>query len=128
MLSVTQTWNGPQAVQAVILDGWQGIVRCTLFLWERCSLAVGISNPRPYRTPSQPGEPPRLRTGWGQRNIAYELDQAAGIGRVGVRVNAKYMAMLDQGTKHIRPRPWLWAIAAKHMPQLEALAKAGRKP
>lgn len=118
--------NGTQRLAEIETAGWEAVQRCTVALWTACVQAVGVGNPRPYTTPSRPGEPPRLRTAHGQRNIAYELDQARGKGRVGVRLNARYMAMLDQGTRHIRPRPWLLFTVRKIWPRLQALAQGKR--
>lgn len=118
--------NAGQKLAEIEAAGWEAIQRCTVMLWTECVKATGISNPRPYDSPSKEGEPPRLRAGHGQRNIAYELDQAAGVGRVGVRVNAKYMAFLDQGTRHVRPRPWLLATAKRIWSRLAATARGER--
>lgn len=123
MLEVQYQWNGEEQAARIEAAGWEGVQRATVFLWTQCCKAVGVSNPRPYHTPSQPGEPPRLRTGWGQRNIRYQLDRARGVGKVGVGVNAKYMAYLDQGTKWIQPRPWLLATAKKFWGQLKKLVR-----
>jgi hypothetical protein len=122
MMQMQYVDNGKERIAEIEVAGWEAVQRCTVFLWTECVKATGISNPRPYITPSQPGEPPRLRTGHGQRNITYELDPAKGIGRVGVRVNAIYMAYLDQGTRRVLPRPWLLATAIKFRKQLEAIA------
>lgn len=124
MLEVQYRWDGTEQVAHIEAAGWEAVQRATVLLWQKCCQEVGISNPRPHKTPSQPGEPPRLRTGWGQRNIRYELDRAKGVGRVGVGVNAKYMAFLDQGTRRIRPRPWLLATAKKYRTQLQAILRS----
>lgn len=119
--------RGAERLAEIEAVGWEAIQRCTVLLWTECVRAVGVPNPRPYTTPSREGEPPRLRTAHGQRNIAYDLDQTKGVGRVGVRMNAKYMAMLDRGTRHTRPRPWLLFTARKIWPRLQALAQGKRK-
>lgn len=122
MIQLSYQWHGAEQLARIEAAGWESIVRCTVLLWTECSKAVGVSNPRPYTTPSAPGQPPKLRTGWGQRNIAYELDQAKGVGRVGVRMGAAYMAYLDQGTRRVAARPWLLATAQRLYAQLQALA------
>ena len=122
MIQMQYVDHGNERIAEIEAAGWEAVQRCTVFLWTECMKACGISNPRPYLNSSKPGEPPRLRTGFGQRNIAYELDQAKGIGKVGVRTNAKYMAYLDQGTSRILPRPWLLATAIKFRRQLEQMA------
>jgi hypothetical protein len=115
---------GSERLAEIQAAGQESIVRCTVELWTECLKACGVSNPRPYDTPSRPDEPPRLRTGFGQRNIAYEIEP--GRGRVGVRKNARYMAFLDQGTRYIDPRPWLLATAKKIWGRLQALALGKR--
>lgn len=127
MMQLQYQDHAGERIAEIEAAGWESIQHCTVFLWTQCMHATGVSNPRPYHDSSKPGEPPRLRTGFGQRNIAYELDQAKGIGKVGVRTNAQYMAFLDQGTRRVLPRPWLLATAIKFRRQLEALAK-GRGP
>lgn len=123
MIEIEYQDHGDQRKAEIEAAGWEAVQRCTVFLWTKAVQAVGVANPRPYDQPSKEGEPPRVRTGFGQRNIRYELNEQAGVGRVGVGVNAKYMAMLDQGTKHCRPRPWLLATALKFWGQLQALAR-----
>ncbi|QVL32344.1 hypothetical protein KIH39_00040 [Telmatocola sphagniphila] len=60
---------------------------------------VGISNPNPYLTPSEEGEFPRKRTGFGQASLTYEpasldvIRQTWEI-RVGYIENAFYMELL----------------------------------
>lgn len=117
MIQLQYTFNGTEKLAQIEAAGWESIQRCTVLLWTECSKAVGISNPRPYVTPAPKGQPPRLRTGWGQRNVAYELDQAKGTGRVGVRRGAIYMVYLDQ-----KDHPWLLATTQRIYPQLQALA------
>ncbi|MEK7767082.1 MAG: hypothetical protein AAB368_12670, partial [bacterium] len=48
------------------------LVRTVVFFHTGLQLVLNKSNPRPYKTPSKPGEPPRKRTGFGQRNVQYE--------------------------------------------------------
>lgn len=60
-----------------------------------------------YPNPSQPGQPPKKRTGFGQRGIVREVDRKNLIARVGVTAAAIYMAFLELGTRWIARRPWL---------------------
>lgn len=64
-----------------------------------------------YLNPSKPGEPPRKRTGWLQRNVVYDVDKQRLSARVGLTVNAKYGIYLELGTSRMHPRPWLLATA-----------------
>ena len=124
MIEIKYKDHGAERIASLNARGQEIIERLTVTLWTECMKACGVSNPRPYDTPSKPGEPPRLRTGHGQRNIAYEIEP--GRGRVGVRQNAIYMVFLDQGTKRIAPRPWLSAMVEKIWGRLQAIAGGGR--
>lgn len=122
MIKAELTFRGREAEAKLQATAWKNLVRAVVFFHTQLLLALNVSNPRPYRTPSLPGEPPRKRTGWGQRHVLYELDEAGRSARVGVSVNAAYMAMLDQGTRHIRPRPWLFATLKKVWGRLQEIA------
>jgi hypothetical protein len=123
MIRSKTTVYGDKAYESIVAAGYEQIQRATVFLWQKCTEEVNVSNPRPYVTPSQPGEPPRKRTGFGQRNIRYELNKDLHYGRVGIAVNALYMLFLDQGTTFIRPRPWLVATLDKYRAQIKAIAE-----
>lgn len=56
--------------------------------------------------PSQPGEPPALRTGFGRSSITWWRVEDLTV-RVGIRGNGVYMAYLETGTRKIARRPWL---------------------
>lgn len=56
--------------------------------------------------PSDPGEPPRMQTGKGIQSIAVEGPFADGKSYVTIH-GGEYLAMLDVGTRFIRPRPWI---------------------
>lgn len=62
-----------------------------------------------YPTPSEPGEPPRLRTGYGMRNIVFWFSgwKTTPVVRVGVAKNAFYMFWLEVGTETVARRPFL---------------------
>lgn len=108
---------------------WEGILRATVYFWNAVQQALNISNPRPYVTPSNPGEPPRKRTGFLAANVIYELNQKELKTRVGVLKNALYGLFLEFGTRRgLRPRPWLFATLKKVMPRLKALLKSQKAP
>lgn len=121
-MKATLKWNGPGVLAEIHAKSWEGIQRAVAFYHTKLLEALNVSNPRPYTTPSKPGEPPRKRTGWLQRNVAYELDEAKGEARIGVRENAKYGAYLELGTRFMKARPWLVATLKKHWNTIKALA------
>jgi hypothetical protein len=107
MISAKLQWRGDEALA---------------FFWQACVQTLNVSNPRPYDTPSKPGEPPRKRTGWLQRNVLYELDEKTLSGRVGITRNARYGLYLELGTRRMAARPWLLATLQKVEKQLNAIA------
>ena len=115
------------AVAEVRAASFDVIKRMVVFFWQQVQNALNVSNPRPHTTPSRPGEPPRKRTGFGARNVVYDLDPAAQAGRVGLMRNALYMGFLEIGTRRIKPRPWLLATLKKIAPQLRAIAEATKR-
>lgn len=115
--------RGGERIAEIEALGLLAVQRCTLELWKSCTFAVSKPNPPPYTNPSLPGEAPHLRTGQGQRNIAYEIVPEKLTGRVGVRQQGRYMAFLDIGTKRCKARPWLLATAKKIWTRLQAIAK-----
>ena len=143
-MRATIRWRGRQ-----IKKNWQrgleqGLRAAALFFHTQCRLAVSRPNTGKrvtvkrkrkggnkrsrtvYPNPSKPGQPPRLRTGFGRRNITWER-LGAGFRtryRVGVRTNAQYMAFLELGTRRVRARPWLKTTLERTERQLKALAQA----
>lgn len=123
-----------------------GLMRATVFLHMKCREAVNkpntgvrvpVKRQTPggnttsrtiYPNPSKPGEPPRKRTGWGQRHIVWEFDARQVVGRVGVSAAAIYMLFLELGTRFIRPRPWLVATLVKNLKMIGVLACTGGAP
>ena len=120
MVNVTSKWNGAEAYKFVIDAGMGGIIRATEFLYGHLLQVLSVSNPRPYTTPSAPGEPPRLRTGFLRKNVVREYDHANLSSRVGVTENAFYGAILELYMN----RPWLLVTVQRLMPQLQALFKS----
>ena len=78
-----------------------------------------------YPNPSKPGEPPRKRTGFGQRSIVREIDMKNIVARVGITAAGIYMFYLDQGTKHISRRPFILETLTKIRRVFIALLKTG---
>ena len=123
-MSAKNKWNGDAAYKFAMDGAWEGMLRATVYLWNQLQNVVGVSNPRPY-TPTPKGQPPRVRTGFGRKNIIYEADRATMTTRVGVLRNAIYLAYQE-----ISPRlnhPWLFKTAEALLPQLRTLAAGGKK-
>ena len=53
-----------------------------------------------YPHSSQPEESPRMRTGFGRRNIVWAADRAAMVARVGYTRNARYMIYHEVGIRY----------------------------
>lgn len=117
MIKVSFSWHGDEALAQVKSIGWERLQRCIVFFWQACQAALNVSNPRPYKTPSKPGEPPRKRTGWGQRHVVYELDKEKLQGRVGLASGAIYMLYHE-----FKNRSWLLSTLRKVEGQLNAIA------
>jgi hypothetical protein len=113
-----------QVLDRIETLAWEKIRRLTLYFWQQVNRALNVSNPRPYDTPSQAGEPPRKRTGFLQRNVLYELDRASLTGRVGVSRSALYGLYLELGTARMRARPFIASTLAAHRDKLRAIAAA----
>lgn len=77
------------------------LLRAIVFFQQHQQQRVGISNPRPHRTPSQPGEYPRKRTGFGQKGVVYAPGSVPEVIAEGLRVragqlaNSHYMLILE---------------------------------
>lgn len=61
---------------------------------------LNVSNPRPHKTPSKPGEWPKKRTGWGQGHVFYQPSTLGEVVntlsvRLGYGVSAAYMLYLS---------------------------------
>lgn len=125
MMKATLKWHGEEARLKVIATGWQYLVRAVVEYHTLLLKTLAVPNPRPYLTPSRPGEPPRKRTGAGQSGVQYELDEATHSARVGVLKNVVYMLYLELGTRRVAARPWLLATLKRNLAKLSDIA-AGR--
>ncbi len=122
MISGEMRWEG-DAMDQIKALAWEKIARVTAEYHAIVGAELNVSNPRPYKTPSAPGEPPRKRTGLGKTGVVYELDKKAMTGRVGPTENTIYMAFLDLGTSRVAARPWLFATARKYFSRLQAIVQ-----
>jgi hypothetical protein len=123
----------------------EGIQRATVFCHTQGRLLVNKPNTgrrvkvkRPvkggnntsrtvYDNPSQPGEPPRKRTGFGQRNIVWSYDPGKMVGRYGVTKNGLYMFFLELGTRRIAARPWMMKALTNNLRMVVALLQTGKR-
>ena len=108
----------------------EGLKSATVFYHTQCRLTVNVANPLnpdtgEYDSPSEPGEAPRVRTGFGREGIVWEFDEDKLEGRVGVTLNALYMFWLEIGTKYIARRPWLLSTLLTHQEVIGLLAASG---
>ena len=124
MMKARLTWNDPAGVQVVAL-AWDRLKAAVVTYHTLLLATLNVANPRPYTTPSRPGEPPRKRTGWLQSHTLYEFDEETHTGRVGVARNALYGIFLELGTRLMKARPWLLATLKKNFDKIAAIA-AGR--
>jgi hypothetical protein len=136
-------WNGKQFEQMLQKATADGLKRAGLFYQQRCQQAVSRPNTGKsvkikrrfpggnkrtrtiYPNSSKPGEPPRLRTGFGRKNIVINYDPKGRWVRVGITQNAIYMFYLEVGTRRIARRPWLLRTLMEHQRTIGALAASG---
>lgn len=124
-MAATITWNGKQAVIALKESTGKGLIAAALFLQARHKQALNLSNPRPYKTPSQPGEYPRKRTGQLQAGVLYHPTSAAEAGRTG-RVAIGYSPQAFYGgILEARGRLGLIDTLRKFQAQIVALIGGG---
>jgi len=93
-------------------------------MWHDKSLNNNKRSATIYPYPSLPGEPPRKRTGEGQRSIQFEIDENVPAGRVGVMPGGKYMVYLNFGTKRVAARPWVETTLRKNEAAMAVLARS----
>lgn len=75
--------------------------------------------------PSAPGEPPHKQTGNLRMNVAWEIIEGIRMAaRVGIGKAAWYGRLLQLGTRHMKPRPWLDVALNRSMAQLKAIFNA----
>lgn len=140
-------WNGKEFEQELKKATATGLKRAGVFYHSKCREAVskpntGVSIPVKRRThggnkssrtiypnPSQPGESPRLRTGFGRANVVvnHGPNKSKPYARVGVSKNGIYMFYLEVGTRKIGRRPWLMKTLHEHSETIGKLAATGGK-
>ncbi len=116
----------PGALTAIVATSKERLLRVIVAFWTACLKALNKSNPRPYQTPSAPGEPPRLRTANLRNNVTWSVAPDGLSGKVGVTANARYGLYLELGTKRMAARPWLSATLKAELPRLQQIASGGK--
>lgn len=138
MSAVTIKWHGDILKRALKHASGNGIHAAAVKLRDKLQEVVSVPNTGVsvkrtrdtsrgkkgssytiYPRPSRAGEPPRLRTGEGQRNIFAERvgNDAAKVGSRGAGIHLFY---LEMGTTFVARRPWLVSTL---LAQQEYLAK-----
>jgi hypothetical protein len=136
-------WNGKQFETMLKKATADGLMRAGTFYHSACQRAVSkpntgrsvkIKRPVPggnkrsrtiYPNPSLPGESPRLRTGFGRKNIVVNHDPKGRWTRVGVSQNGMYMFLLEIGNRRVDRRPWLLKTLMENQQVIGALAATG---
>lgn len=120
-MSVRITLNDRELIQALEKATADGLAVATEHYRDQLKIAVNKPNTGTpgrgrtiYNNSSKPGEPPRKRTGRGQRGIVREINRKKIAARVGVTRNAIYMFYLEMGTSRVARRPWLMSTLNKH--------------
>lgn len=119
------------ALEALQKSHLEALSRATIFLHTEIMTALNVPNTGRrvkrkrgrgsytiYPNPSKPGEAPRKRTGWLQRNVVYFIDRGNLSSRVGLTANARYGIALELGTRKMAARPWLLATAQRLAPRI----------
>lgn len=83
-----------------------------------------------YPNSSRPGESPRRRTGFGQKNIVFGVDESTLVARVGFTRNARYMTFHELGIRYssgLQQRPTIVPATSENLPRLQAIFQRGAK-
>lgn len=94
-------WNGNGPASRAKEEAASRLQRAAIFFQTQLIRRLSVSNPRPYKTPSKPGEYPRKRTGNAIANVlAAPLDVPGIIAggfkvRAGVGEPGRYLAILE---------------------------------
>lgn len=106
------TWHGDRLIREWERAAQAGTLAAARRTAHLCRDAVST----PYPPPSQPGEPPHLRTGAGQAAISYRpvLDSPTPAAELFLRESGIHLLYLEVGTERIAPRPWLMPTLLAH--------------
>lgn len=116
-------FNGEAAKQAALDDGAERLLAAAVFYQTQLMQRLNKMNPRPWKTPSKPGEYPRKRTGFAQSNILASaksikevIDQGMTV-KLGVATNAAYLLILE----FYRGRKGFLDLMTEIEPQIKAI-------
>jgi transposase InsO family protein len=137
LMTVQISFRDRELIAALQNATAEGLSQAVDYYHSRLLLAVNKQNSagrsqgsgRRHANSSKPGEPPRRRTGKGQRNIVKEINSKAVVARVGITKRGIHMLYLEQGTTRVAQRPWLVATLMKHkrtIGRLFAIGAAGK--
>lgn len=137
-MAVRLRWRGKEFTRFTEDKMFRGIVEATNELKRiarKNASVVNTGQPRPrsgktyYPNSSRPGEPPRMRTGHGQRGIASGTNRARIAGRVGYTPNVRYMAMHEVGINYrragLQKRPTILPSVRDNRERLAAVFRRG---
>lgn len=99
---MTIVWNGDRARQAAEREAAIRVLRAGIYFKNEHKRRLGVSNPRPYKTPSKPGEYPRARTHALQNAVMTDVSSQSAVIvngmriRIGLSVNVWYGLYLEQ--------------------------------
>lgn len=126
----------PKVMEALREAHLRALSRATVYLWSQIQETLNVPNSgvrvkrkrgrgsyTSYPSPSAPGQAPRKRTGWLQRNVVYSIDKSALSSRVGLTANAAYGIALETGTRRMAARPWLKSTAETLAPQMAEIMR-----
>jgi hypothetical protein len=121
-------WRGRQLEEKCGKALAKGINSALRALWIELRRVVGRQGP----PRSRPGQAPRKDTGFGQSQIVLHVETSKRawwafwrsntvVGSIAVTDEAKYMEMLEDGTRRIAPRPWIRVTWNRMLPVMRRL-------
>jgi hypothetical protein len=137
-MSVTVRYRGNVVGEQMAARVREAVLRGAVLLHNRARVLVSRparrttvrtkGRSRTVYTPSQPGKPPALRTGFGRSSITWwQVDADQPTARVGIRANGLYMVFQELGTKKMPKRPWLSVALADTAPAIRVLLEAAAR-
>ena len=104
-------FNGQAAKAAVLNEGAKRLLRAAVFFQDAHKTALKVSNPRPHKKPSTPGEYPKKRTGLGMASVIYGPTTNSDVIASGMRVRIGLTANIE--TKDGPRDNYIWILERK---------------